>query len=101
MTIPSTMHHPPQMGLAVPRMAVQYAATGKMVDAAAPLASVEVVQAFVAMAASLGLACLAFRLLMVHVDQNTATRSVAHSLVALVAPQGVSVAEMIVIAVRV
>lgn len=95
------MHHPPQMGRAVPKMAVQYAATGQMVDAAAPLASVEVVQAFVAMAASLGLACLVFKLLMVLVDLKTATRSVARSLVALVAPQGVSVVETIVIAVRI
>ena len=89
------------MGLVVPRTAGQYAAIGKTVDVAAPLASAEVVQAFVAMAASLGLVRLACKLLMVLVDLKTATLSAARSLVALVAPQGVSVVETTVIAVRV
>ena len=101
MTTLSTMHHPRQMALAVPKMAVQYAATGKTVDVAAPLVSVEVARAIVAMAASPGLACLAFKLLMVLVDLKTVTRSVVHSLVALVAPRGGSVVETTVIAVRV
>lgn len=82
-------------------MGARYLATGKMVDVAAPLASVKVVQTIVAMAASLGLACLAFRLLMVLVDLTTATRSVDHSLVVLVVQRVVSVVGMIIIVIRV
>ena len=95
------MHQPPQMGPAVPRMAARYVATGKMVDVAAPLASVEVVQGIVAVAASQGPACLAFRPRMVLVGLRTATRSVDRLLVVLVAQLVASVVGMIVIVVRV
>ena len=101
MTIPSTTRQPLPTEGAAPIMAARYVVTGKMVDVAAPLVSVEVVQAIVAMAASLGLACPACKLPTVHVDLSMATRFVAHGPVDLVAPQGVSVVGMTVIAVRV